>query len=128
MTVTLKVQLELFPAASVAVQVTVLVPLLKVDPLSGVHRMLPPGQLSVKLAKKLTLLEHWPDAAFTVMSLGQCGTGLSGSVIVTVKLHSAVWPATSVTWRVLVVTPFGNNEPLARPDVRVVVEPGQLSL
>src|ERR1043166_1419509 len=100
-TVTLKVQLELLPAASVAVQVTVLVPLLNVEPLIGVHRMLPPGQLSVKLDTKLTLLEHWPDAVLTAISLGQLGTGRSVSVTVTVKLHSVVWPAPSVTTKVL---------------------------
>src|SRR5437763_12768466 len=47
---------------------------------------------------------------------------------VTVKLHVAVLPAASLTTNVLVVTPSGNNEPLARPAVCTVLEPGQLSV
>src|SRR5436309_330150 len=74
LTVTEKVQLELLPAASVAVHTTLLVPTWKVDPQGGTHRMLPPAQLSVKLAVKLTLLVHCPGAALTVMFPGQLGT------------------------------------------------------
>ena len=44
---TLKLQVLVLPAASVARQVTVLVPLAKVEPLAGVQLMLAPGQLSV---------------------------------------------------------------------------------
>src|SRR5438046_10590303 len=47
---------------------------------------------------------------------------------VTVELHVAVWAAASLTTNVLVVTPTGNNEPLARPAVWTVLEPGQLSV
>jgi hypothetical protein len=46
-TVTLKVQVLVFPAASVAVQVTVLVPTGKVVPEGGLQTAVTPGQLSV---------------------------------------------------------------------------------
>jgi hypothetical protein len=42
-----KVQLAVFPSASVAVQRTVLVPLSKVEPLDGVQVTVTPGQLSL---------------------------------------------------------------------------------
>jgi len=43
--------------------------------------------------------------------------------MVMVKEHVAVFPDASVTLKVLVVTPTGNVEPLARPLVCVVVLP-----
>ena len=46
-TVTVKLQLAVSPAASVAVQVTVVVPTGKVEPEAGLHEQLTPGQLSV---------------------------------------------------------------------------------
>jgi hypothetical protein len=54
--------------------------------------------------------------------------GSSVSVIVTVKLQVAVFPAPSVTTNVLVVTPTGKAAPLASPAVCVVVAPVQLSV
>jgi len=53
-TVTVKLQLFAFPLVSVAVQVTVLVPLAKVVPLAGLQSTLTPGQLSVAAGAKLT--------------------------------------------------------------------------
>jgi hypothetical protein len=50
LTMTRKLQLAVLLALSVAVQVTVLVPLRKVDPLGGVQLTVTPGQLSVALA------------------------------------------------------------------------------
>ena len=47
---------------------------------------------------------------------------------VTVKLQLAVSPAPSVTVYVTVVVPIGKTEPLAKPAVRAVVGPGQLSV
>src|SRR5437764_13018517 len=60
------------------------------------------------------------------MSAGQTITGAWLSRTVTVKLQVAVLPAASLTTKLLVVTPSGNNEPLARPAVCTVLEPGQL--
>jgi len=45
-TVTEKLQLAVFPDASVAVQVTVVVPAGRIDPLGGLHATVTPGQLS----------------------------------------------------------------------------------
>ena len=50
LTVTLKLHVAVLLLASVAVQVTLVVPLLNVEPLAGLQAMLPPEQLSVKLA------------------------------------------------------------------------------
>ena len=47
LTMMLKLQVAVLPAASVAVQVTVLVPLAKVEPLAGAHTEVAPGQLSL---------------------------------------------------------------------------------
>jgi hypothetical protein len=46
---------------------------------------------------------------------------------VTVNEHEAVLPLASVTVCVTVVVPIGKTDPLAKPAVLVVVEPGQLS-
>ena len=67
-------------------------------------------------------------ALLTLMLAGQAITGAWLSVTVTVKEQVAVRPETSVTTKVLVVTPAGKLEPDARPAVRTVVEPGQLSV
>ena len=45
--VTVKVQVAVFAEASVAVQVTVVVPTGNVDPLAGRHAAVAPGQLSL---------------------------------------------------------------------------------
>src|SRR3989442_7190471 len=61
-TVTVKVQFELLPLASVAVHTTLVVPLANLEPEAGRHRTEPPGQLSVNEKAKLTLLAHSPGA------------------------------------------------------------------
>ena len=45
-TLTVNMQLAVFPEASVAVQVTVVVPTTNVEPLAGAHTAVAPGQLS----------------------------------------------------------------------------------
>ena len=47
LTITVKLQLLVLPAASVAVQVTGVVPVLKLEPVGGVQVTVTPGQLSV---------------------------------------------------------------------------------
>ena len=47
LTVMLKLQVAVLPAASVTVQVTALVPLAKAEPLAGAHTEVAPGQLSL---------------------------------------------------------------------------------
>jgi hypothetical protein len=55
-------------------------------------------------------------------------TGGSVSVMVTVKLHDAVFREASVTTNVLVVTPTGKADPLASPVVCWVVAPEHASV
>ena len=54
LTVTVKVQLAVWPLASVAVLVTVVVPVANVEPLAGTLTTLTPGQLSPGVTVKLT--------------------------------------------------------------------------
>jgi hypothetical protein len=46
-TITVKLQLAILPEASVAVQVTVVVPTAKLEPVGGLQLAVAPGQLSV---------------------------------------------------------------------------------
>ena len=55
-TVTVNEQLAVFPEASVAVQTTVVVPFGKLEPGGGLHKKVTPGQLSLAVTTKLTLL------------------------------------------------------------------------
>src|SRR5439155_392567 len=96
LTVTEKLQLELLPDASVAVHTTLVVPLGKLNPDVGTHTIEPPRQLSVNVARKLTLLLHWPGAVLTVIGPGQLGTGRSVSLTVTEKLQLELLPDASV--------------------------------
>src|SRR5207253_357818 len=59
-TVTVKLHVALLPLASVAVLVTVVVPTAKLLPLAGTLPTLTPGQLSVAVTTKVTLLAHVP--------------------------------------------------------------------
>src|SRR5258706_5652950 len=63
LTVTVKLQFELLPDASVAVHTTVVVSLAKLDPPAGIHTIGPPTQVSLNFALKLTMLEHCPAAS-----------------------------------------------------------------
>lgn len=76
-TVTVNVQGALvFPAASVAVQVTVVVPFEKNEPDGGLQvTVRPPGQLSVAVAANATLASHLNGLVFAVMLAGQVTVG-----------------------------------------------------
>ena len=76
LTVTVKAQVEVLPCVSVAVLVTVAVPTAKLLPLAGLLLTVTPGQLSVALTVKMTLLLQAPGAASTVRFAGQviCGS------------------------------------------------------
>ena len=125
-TVTVKVQLELLPAASVTVQTTLVEPFGKLEPEGGTHRIEPPGQLSVNVAVKLTLLAHWPGAVLTVIGPGLLGTGRSVSVTVTVKVQLELLPAASVAVHTTLVVPFGKLKPDG--GTHAIEPPGQLSV
>src|SRR5213592_5092808 len=114
-TVTVKVQsAELFPLASLAGQVTVVVPFGKVEPLGGVQVVVEPGQLSLAVVVKLWGADsQLPGAVVVVMLAGQVTVGAWLSLTVTVKVHSAeLFPLASAAWQVTMVLPFGKVEPL----------------
>jgi hypothetical protein len=74
-TVTLNEQVAVFPEASVAVQVTVFVPIGNVLPEEGAHKTVTPGQLSVADAVNVTAAPHTPGSLLTVIFDGQVITG-----------------------------------------------------
>jgi hypothetical protein len=88
LTVTANEQLAEFLASSVAVQLTVVVPLLNVDSeggwQTGVSLVL---QLSLAEAEKLTTAAHWFASVLVVMFAGQLIVGVVLSMTVTVKLQ-----------------------------------------
>src|SRR5437773_676662 len=100
--VTVKVQAFVLPLPSVAVQVTVVTPTLKVEPLAGTQLDVTAVQLSAALTAQVTLaFEHWPASATPVMFAGQTMEGFSASLTVTVKLQAApTLPELSVTVQV----------------------------
>ena len=60
LTVTVNVQVDLLPAASVAVEVTVVMPIGKAEPEGGLETTVTPGQLSVAVTVKFTTAVHLP--------------------------------------------------------------------
>jgi hypothetical protein len=119
-TVTVRLQVPVLPAPSVAVKVTVELPTGKAEPLAGPPLCVTVGvpQLSVAVGVVIvTTAEHWPGSLFTEIDGGQVTDGLPVSGTVTVKLQLAVLPAASMTVNVLVVVPPGNRDPLAKPAV-----------
>jgi hypothetical protein len=57
-TTTAKLKPALLPEASVAVQLTVLVPFPKIEPLAGTQTKLTPGQLSFTVGANVTIVLH----------------------------------------------------------------------
>jgi hypothetical protein len=110
LTVTVKLQFgDILPAASVALQVTVVVPTGKLDPEDGVQVIVGEAvQLSVAVGVKLTFAAHCPTAVVVVMLVGQAMVGACVSLTVTVKLQLAPPPA---ALHVTVVTPRLNIAP-----------------
>lgn len=58
LTVTVKLHEFVLLEVSVAVQLTVVVPFMKVEPAGGVHTTVAPGQLSFTVALYVTTAEH----------------------------------------------------------------------
>ena len=112
-TVTLKEQVDVFPAASVAVYVTTVVPRPKTVPgLFVVVKVNVPAQLSDTVgAVQLTVA--WQEAlAFTVMFEGHPAiTGLVLSKTITLKEQVDVFPAASVAVYVTGVVPILKSVP-----------------
>jgi hypothetical protein len=126
-TVNEQVVAEVLPLASVALQVTVVVPFGNVEPGGGLQIAVAPGQLSLAVAEKLTTAEHWPVSFPCVMLAGQLIVGFSLSLTVTVNEQLPVLLEASVTLQVTVVVPFGNAKPDAGEQLTAPA-PGQLSV
>ena len=115
-TVTVKVQVDVLPWASVAVAVTVVVPTGKNDPLVGDVVTVTPGQLSVAvIVGKVTTAPHWFASFDLVILAGQVITGACVSFTVTVNEQPP--PVVEVTFTVVV--PTGKNDPEAGVAVTV---------
>jgi hypothetical protein len=125
-TVTVKVHRLLLPLLSRAVLVTVVVPIGKAKPLGGTLTKLVTAQLSVAVTLKVTLLEHSPGAAFTVILAGQVIRGGWVSRTVTVKVHRLLLPLLSRAVLVTVVVPTGKAKPLGGTLTKLVT--AQLSV
>ena len=112
-TVTLKDLEPVLPCASVALQVTVVVPTAKFAPEAGEQvAVRGPSMLSLAEAVKVTV---FPEAvvAVVVMSEGTVTTGgvVSTSVTVTLKEAEAVLPCASVALQLTVVVPTAKFAP-----------------
>ena len=112
-TVTVKLQLDVLPFASVAVQVTVVVPNENVLPDAGEQAKVTPGQLSVAVAVWLTTAVQTPGAVFARMFAGHVTTGGSASITVTVNEQVAGTPMPFDAVQFTVVVPTGNVLPEA---------------
>ena len=132
-TLTVKLQDAVLPEASVAVQVTVVVPTGNTDPDGGLHTTVGGGgQLSVAVGGTYVTVAvvvngHDTCAAFVIPAGHPINTGGCVSFTVTVKLHIDMLFDESFTVHVTVVVPFWNVEPLAGVQVGAPT-PGQLSL
>src|ERR1022692_306967 len=128
-TVTLKDLEPVLPCASVALQVTVVVPSVKLAPEAGVQLGgMGPSMLSLADAVKVTV---FPEATVVVvvMSAGTVTTGavVSTSVTVTLKDLEPVLPCASVALQVTVVVPSVKFVPEAGEQVGVMA-PSMLSV
>ncbi len=112
-------QVAVLPEASVAVQVTVVVPIGMAEPDGGTQATVTPGQLSVAVGGgKVTTVAvgaGQAGAATAMMFVGQVIVGGCVSLTVTVKVQ--VGPADDV--QVTVVVPTGKKEPEAGEQVMV---------
>src|SRR5258706_14623188 len=96
-----KLQEVLFLLASVAVNVTVLVPLLKVEPLGGRQTLVTPGQLSLTVDRKcVAKRKHGDVGGWGMMNKEQRMLGSSASWTMIAKLHEALFPLASVAVQV----------------------------
>src|SRR5438477_4011183 len=112
LTVTENAQTLVLPLASVAVQVTMVVPLGKEEPLAGEQTEVTPGQLSVAVAMKVTLLAQVPGEVLTTILAGQIITGASASLMATVKEQVPALPQPSVAVQRTLLVPTAKVEPL----------------
>src|SRR5712692_2081974 len=124
--VTVKLQVAVFPATSVAVQVTVVVPTGKTEPELGLQATVTPGQLSdavtVKFIGPVLVAMGQEAASVVVIFEGQVTVGGCVSTTVTVNEHIS-GPAPPFDLHVTVVVPTGKNEPEAGEQLTVPQAP-----
>ena len=112
---------EVFPDASVAMEVTVVVPSENTDP-EGRSEITDEEQLSVESILKLTTASHEPGSVCTFIVAGQEITGGSLSATVTLNEHVEIFPAASVATEFTVVVPIGKTLPEAGTDITFEVQ------
>ena len=95
-TVTVNVQTDWLPQASVAVEVTVVVPIGKAKPEAGTLTMVTAPQLSVAVTVKFTTAVQEPIGVVAVMFDGQVITGAVWSLTVMICVQFVKLPHTSV--------------------------------
>src|SRR5436309_15700410 len=85
LTVTVNVQVLVLPAASMAVQVTGVVPVPKLEPVGGLQLTVTPGQFARATGREPTTSVHCPGAVSGTTWAGHTSTRGSGSL--TVEVH-----------------------------------------
>jgi hypothetical protein len=115
-------QVAVLPLASVAVQVTVVVPTGMIEPEAGTHATVTPGQLSVAVGggkvTAVAVVAGQVNAVTAVTLSGHSMVGGCVSLTVTVNVH-----ITLETVQVTVVVPTGKNEADAGEHVTVPHSP-----
>ena len=125
--VTVKVQALVLPLVSVAVQVTVVAPLLNSEPLAGLQTTDATAQLSLAPgAVQLTTAVQRPASVPWAMSAGHVTEGFSVSFTVTSNWQVLLLPAPSVAVQVTCVVPFGKAAPVSGLQTAATL-PSQLS-
>ena len=129
-TVTVKVQVAVIPQASVAMDVTVVVPIGNTEPDAGALTTVTAPQLSVAVTVKFTTAVQEPTGVKTVILAGQVITGGVWSFTVMICVHSEKLPHTSVALYLLVrVNLFGQVWLVITSLICVmVITPAQLSV
>ena len=120
--VTVNVPVPVFPAASDAVQVTVVVPTEKLEPEDG-EQVGPEVTLKLSVAVTVNVVVLPVETKVEVVMLG--GTFTTGGVVsaasskttVTVNVPVPTFPAVSDAVQVTVVVPIGNKKPVAGEQV-----------
>src|SRR5436190_3074804 len=111
LTVTAKLPLARLPDASVAVQVTVVVPIGKVALDAGVQATVGAGSTASVAAAANDTTAPPGEVASTANDVGKESVGAVVSATVTTKLALALFPAASVAAHAIVVEPNGNKFP-----------------
>ena len=111
LTVTVKLHVDVFPDASVAVLVTVVVPTGKVLPEAGLLVTVTPGQLSLAVGDaKFTTAPQIPGEELVVILAGQV---MVGACVSLTRIVNEQLPPPPFEVTVTVVVPTGKNEPEA---------------